>query len=70
MYIKLIIVHLCMEAQMIAVAIQMMRAYYIDDHNDHGFNKKPCKAFATRISVTKGLKRRMFFFCTCLVKAH
>lgn len=54
-----------MEAQMIAVAIQMMRAYYIDDHND-----SPYKAFATRISVTKALKCKMFFFYTCPVKVH
>lgn len=36
MYIKLIIVHSCMEAQKLAVAVQMMRAYYADDYNDYG----------------------------------
>lgn len=35
MYIKLIIVHSCMEAQKTAVAVQMMRAYYVDGYNDH-----------------------------------
>ena len=60
MYIKLIIVHLCMEAQMIAVAVQIMGAYNIDDHNDHGFNKKPCEAFTPRITATKNLKSIMF----------
>lgn len=35
MYIKLIIVHSCMEAQKMAVAVQMMRAYYVDGYNDH-----------------------------------
>lgn len=46
---------------MIAVAVQIMRAFYIDDHNDHSFNKKLCNAFAKRISVTKALKCEMFF---------
>lgn len=53
-----------MEAQMITVAVQMMGACY----NDHGFNKKPCKDFATRISVTKALKVKCSSFCTCPVK--
>lgn len=36
-----------MEIQTIAVAIQMMKTYYIDDHNDWA-----CKASATKVSVT------------------
>lgn len=51
-----------MEAQTIAVAVQM-RAYYIDDHND-----SPCKAFAMRVSITEALACKyynFFLYLTC-----
>lgn len=53
-----------MEAQTIAVAVQMMRAYYIDDHND-----SPRKAFAIRVSITEALACKCSFFCTWPIKA-
>lgn len=40
-----------------------MRAYYIDDHND-----SPCKAFATRVSITEALACKyynFFLYLTC-----
>lgn len=52
----------------VAVAVQMTTAYYSDDHNNHGFNKKPCKAFCKKNFCYKNLK--MFFFCTCPEKAQ